>query len=179
MSRRIQIYSLAVLLGILVLVLVVSRSHSPGISGVLAAEGRFQPLNIQDPRLRLDLLERIQKQEYPGTHRNIFSAEPPPLPPTPAQMKAQEEQANQAASVPPPLVVPATFFGYAAEARSGSRLAFFQSGDDVLILGEGGILLGRFRLLKIGNDSAELEEISSGRRTTIPMAGPSPSPSEQ
>lgn len=168
-------YILVALLGVLVLVWLLNRSHSTGISGVLAAEGTFRPLNVQDPRLRLDLLERIQKQEYKGTHRNIFSAEPPPVPPSPAQIKAQEEAVKEQAAVPPPLVVPATFFGFAADARTGSRLAFFQSGEDEFILPEGGVLLGQFRLLKIGNDSAELEEMSSGRRTTLPMAEPAQS----
>lgn len=173
MTERKKIYLLLGLVGLLVVVYLLSRNSSSSVSGVLAADNKFQPLNVQDPQLRLDLLEKIHKQEYTGTHRNIFSATPPPLEPTPEEMKRQQEaQGPVVPPPPPPLVIPATFFGYAADARTGSRLAFFESGDDVFIVGEGGILLGRYRLLKIGNDSAEFEEVSSGRRTNLPITQP-------
>ncbi|MGB6547110.1 MAG: hypothetical protein WBE97_15960, partial [Candidatus Acidiferrales bacterium] len=97
---------------------------------------------------------------------------PPPPPPklTPAQVKAQQQAlANQPPPPPPPLSVPATFFGYVTDARTGHKQAFFTDGDDVFIAGEGELLLGRFRVLKIGNDTAEVEEVSSGRTTTLTM----------
>jgi len=46
---------------------------------------------------------------------------------------------------------------------SPRRLAFFLNGDDVIVVQEGSVFLSRFRLDKIGNDSADVEEISSGR----------------
>jgi len=70
---------------------------------------------------------------------------------------------------PPPLVIPATFFGYVADARTGFRRAFFASGEDVFIIAEGETLMQRFRLLRITNRTAELEEIASGRRTTVTL----------
>ena len=48
-------------------------------------------------------------------------------------------------------------------------------GDDVFVLGVGDILLGRFRLLQIGNSTAELEETASGRRATVTLQEPGPS----
>jgi hypothetical protein len=36
-------------------------------------------------------------------------------------------------------------------------------------------VLGRFRLLQIGNSSVELEETSTGRRATLTMEEPTPS----
>ena len=74
-----------------------------------------------------------------------------------------------------PLVVPATFFGYVTDARTGVRRAFFSEGDDVFVVGVGEILLGRFRLLQIGNSTAELEETGSGRRATVTLQEPGPS----
>jgi hypothetical protein len=66
--------------------------------------------------------------------------------------------------------VPATFFGYVTDVRTGARRACFSQGDDVVgILGVGEVLLGRFRLVQIGNSSVELEETASGRRTTLVM----------
>jgi hypothetical protein len=32
--------------------------------------------------------------------------------------------------------------------------------------------MGRFRLDKIGNDSADVEEVSSGRHASVPMVAP-------
>ena len=55
---------------------------------------------------------------------------------------------------------------------SGKRLAFFLDGDDVLVVEEGSVFLNRFRLDKIGNDSADVEEISSGRHATVQMVQP-------
>jgi hypothetical protein len=46
----------------------------------------------------------------------------------------------------------------------------------VQILGEGDVLLKRFRIIRIGNDHLEFEEISTGRIGTAPLeeqaAGP-------
>jgi hypothetical protein len=55
---------------------------------------------------------------------------------------------------------------------SPHRLAFFLNGDEVLVVQEGSVFLGRFRLDKIGNDSADVEEVSSGRHATVPMVAP-------
>jgi hypothetical protein len=79
---------------------------------------------------------------------------------------------QQAPPPPPPLTVPATFFGYVTDARSGVKRAFFNEGEEVHVVGIGEVLLGRFRLLQIGNSTAELEETSSGRRTTLTMEEP-------
>jgi hypothetical protein len=55
---------------------------------------------------------------------------------------------------------------------SGKRLAFFLDGEEVLVVEEGSVFLNRFRLDKIGNDSADVEEISSGRHATVQMVQP-------
>ncbi len=55
---------------------------------------------------------------------------------------------------------------------SGRRVAFFTSGDDVLVVAEGDTFLGRFRLVHIGNDTADVEELGTGRHTTVPMVQP-------
>jgi hypothetical protein len=39
----------------------------------------------------------------------------------------------------------------------------------VLVVTEGAVFLNRFRLDKIGNDSADVEEISSQRHVTVQM----------
>jgi hypothetical protein len=171
MTRRIQIAVFAVLLAILGY-MVYSRTRPPAAASADDALVGFQPLSVENPSLRLDLLDRMKKYEYQGSQRNIFVATLPPPPPPPA---AALPTGPVVPPPPPPLVVPATFFGYVTDARTGNRRAFFSEGDDVYILGIGETLQGRFRLLEIGNNSAEMEELTSGRRTTLTMEEPGPS----
>jgi hypothetical protein len=178
MSRRTQIY-LLVGLGIVLAIALFNayRSDSTASSGVLAYDSRFQPLDVQEPRLHTELLDRIRKLEYTGTHRNIFVAAPPPPPPSAvqtAQKPVERFVGPQPPPPPPPLQVPAEFFGYATRPASGRRVAFFTSGDDVLVVPEGDTFLGRFRLVHIGNDSADVEEIATGRHATVQLVQPPP-----
>ncbi len=175
MSRRTQI---GVLIGLVILLLVVyisNRPQMPGLQGVMASDSSFQPLNVDEPELRLDLLAKLQKLDYPaGAHRDIFTnvALPPQL--TAEEKRRQEHQypTVQHPPPPPPVEVPAQFFGYASMRSSPHRLAFFLNGDEVLVVQEGSVFLGRFRLDKIGNDSADVEEVSSGRHASVPMVAP-------
>jgi hypothetical protein len=178
--RQVQMIVLAVLL--VLFAVIVYRSvfpSAPAAGSVSAADESFVPLNVENPALRLDLLDQLKKLEYQGTHRNIFSSVAPPPEITPAQKAAL---AAAAAKPPeptgpppvPPLTVPATFFGYVTDG-SGARRAFFSEGDDVYVVGVGEVLLGRFRLLQIGNSTAELEETASGRHATLTLEEPPPS----
>jgi hypothetical protein len=54
------------------------------------------------------------------------------------------------------------------------RRAFFMEGENVYIIAVGEMLLGRYRLIQIGNSSVELEETSTGRRATLTMEEPNP-----
>jgi len=177
MSRRAQIY-LLIGLGVMLAAVLYNtyRGQSSPDSGVLASDSRFQPLDVQEPRLHTELLEKLRKLEYSGSHRNIFIAAPPPPSPqeAAAQQAAKAAEAFVGPKVPPPsppLQVPGEFFGYATR-RAGKRVAFFTSGDDVLVVAEGDTFLGRFRLVHIGNDSADVEEISTGRHATVQMVQP-------
>ncbi len=178
MSRRTQIIVLCSLLAVAAFAFYVEmRPQSGNVSVAPTAlfAAPYVPLEVENPALRLDLLDRIHKREYTGVHRNIFSGvtlPPPPPKLTPAQTKAAAAYAAAhppPPAPPPPLQVPATFFGYVTDARTGRKQAFFTDGDDVFIAGEGEVLLGRFRVLRIGNDTADVEEISSGRRATLRM----------
>lgn len=151
-----------------------SRDDVAGVPGVLAADTKFEPLQIREPGLRMDLLEKVRKLEYAGSHRNIFVAMPAP-PPKPVGQPVEAATAFIGPRVPPPpppLQVPAEFFGYASEPHGGHRVAFFTSGDDVLIVGEGETFLGRFRLDHINNDSADVEETATGRHARLQLVQP-------
>lgn len=175
MTRRNQIAagSLAVILLLLGYV-IYSNYRGPDAVVVVSTAGGagFVPLPVENPALRLDLLEQLKTFEYAGPRRNIFSAAPLPV-----VAPAQQTQGPVIAGPvplpgPPPLVVPAVFFGHVTDNRSGSRRAFFSQGDEVYVLGLGEVLVSRFRLLQIGDSTAELEELTSGRRTTLTMEQP-------
>src|SRR5579864_1811239 len=154
-KTRYELYVLGVLL-VLAVAVYSSQSRNSVFTGASASDVRFTPLDVSDPSLRLDLLDRIQKEEYKGQHRNIFSAEPLP---------------------PPPVAVPATFYGIVTDLRTGRKRACFSANaDDVYIVPVGGTLLNQFRIVTIGNNSVEVEELSSGRRTTLVLAQPTDEP---
>jgi hypothetical protein len=165
---------LLVLLAVATYYFLSSRGDGTGIPGVLASDTKFEPLQIREPELRMDLLEKVRKLEYTGSHRNIFVATPAPPPPSVGQpvRAARAFVGPRVPPPPPPLQVPAEFFGYAAEPHGGRRVAFFSNGDDVLVVGEGETFLGRFRLDHIRNDSVDVEEVASGRRTTLQLVQP-------
>ncbi len=179
MSRRNELYLFMGLLVLLAIVYFLNRhTGMPSIPGVLASDTKFQPLDVQAPQLHLDLLENLRKLEYSGSRRNIFVAAIP-TPKTARQAARAPEPfvGPQLPPPPPPLQVPAQFFGYAVEPSTGRRVAFFADGDDVLVVPEGDSLLNRFRLVHIGNESADVEETATGRHATVPLVqGPDKTP---
>ncbi len=172
MSRRNQYLVLGALLVILAGAFYWNRDASPGLLGDVAAGEAVQPLRIENPSLHLDQLERIRKLEYSGTHRNIFSASLPPPPPSAAANKPAVTGPPVPPPPPPVDVSGITFFGMVTDAGSGRRRAFFTNGDDVFIAAEGDTLLNRLRVVRIGNNTVDVEEISSGRHATLTMEQP-------
>lgn len=173
MSRRSQIVALVALLVLLVVVYVWNRNEGPGFQGVSQADSKFTPLDVQAPNLRLDLLAKIHDTVYTGSNRDIFNGSPLPPPGTQQnQQTAVEKHGDQypmKPPPPPPMQVPAQFFGYAARPGGTKRVGFFLNGEDVLVVAEGDPFLGNYRLVHIGNDSADVEEISSGRHATVAL----------
>jgi hypothetical protein len=70
---------------------------------------------------------------------------------------------------PPPLTVDAKYFGYVSDFSGSHRRAFFSTNnnDDIIIASEGDTLMGRFRVVRLTNTSADVEEVSTGRRATL------------
>lgn len=173
-KTRYELYVLGALV-VLAIVAYASQSRNSVFTGASASDVRFTPLEVPDPSLRLDLLDRIQKQEYKGRHRNIFSAEP--LPAAPSVRAAQQAATPVAPPPPPPVTVPATFYGIVTDLRTGQKRACFSANaDEVYVVPVGGTLLNQFRILTIGSNSVEVEELASGRHTTLMLAQPTNEP---
>jgi hypothetical protein len=175
MSRRTQMIVLGALLFVLVATLYFSRTSSPDAPKPVAVDDRFTPLDVDNPALRNDILKRFLALGYKGVHRSIFSATLPP-PPAPPPSKTPAITAPPVPTGPPPLTVDAKYFGYVSDPGGTHRRAFFASSnnEDVYIAGEGDTLMGRFRVVRITNTTAEVEEVSSGRRATLTLEEPPP-----
>lgn len=170
MSEKKKIQLLIVLLIAAGALYFYERNAAPSLSTGVSADAGFTPLNIAEPALQLERLQQAQQDEYRGTQRNIFVATPTPAPQT-AMAHAEAPRpfvGPQLPPPPPPLQVPVEFYGI--ESSGGKQVALFKNGDDPpLIVAEGDTFMNRFRLLHIGNQSAEVEEVSSGRHATLPL----------
>jgi hypothetical protein len=171
MSRRNQIIVLGLLVAALGGTVAYTYWPSSDPAKAPASTGQFAPINVDNPALRMDILQHFLSLEYKGAHRNIFTATLPPPP--------QQVPVNVAPPVPagpPPLTVDAKYFGYVSDLRGSHRRAFFATtnNEDVIIAGEGDTLMGRFRVVKITNTTADVEEVSSGRRATLILEQPGP-----
>jgi hypothetical protein len=175
-TKQKRIILLAGLGVVFLYIIYISNRPSEIAQVVSSADEKFRPIAVENPALKLELLERLKKLQYQGSHRNIFSSvAPPPESAVPPPVIAPPPiTAPGGPSGPAPLVVPATFYGFVTDAQTGMRRAFFMEGENVYIIAVGEMLLGRYRLIQIGNSSVELEETSSGRRATLTMEEPNP-----
>lgn len=122
------------------------------------------------PGLRLDLLKLSEQMAYSGTNRNIFRDEPerlptphgsvvkqapppPPLPPGPAP--------------PPPINL--KFFGFANRPGQQKQI-FLAEGDDTFIAKEGDIIDRRYKVVKIYNDSVDIQDVLNNNTQRIMMS---------
>jgi hypothetical protein len=178
MTRRTQFIVLGVLLA--VLAATAFNFYRRGYSSEedtpqpVSLNAKFTPLSVDNPALRLDILKRFLALEYKGVHRSIFSATLP-LPPAPPPSK-QVIVAPGPPPGPPPLTVDAKYFGYVSDFGGNHRRAFFatSNNEDVIIAGEGDTFMGRFRVVRLTNTTADVEEVSTGRRATLTLEEPSP-----
>lgn len=172
MKRRMEMTALVLLLLVLGVVFYLNFRPSGSRAAVSFAGNQFAPVNVDNPALRLDVLKRFQALQYRGVHRNIFSAT---LPPPPAPPKKQVVNLGPAIpSGPPPLTVDAKYFGYVSDTHGDHRRAFFSTNNNekVYIAGEGDTLMGRFRVVRLTNKTAEIEEIATGRTVTLAIENP-------
>jgi hypothetical protein len=178
MKRQTQFIVLGALAVVLLATLYFTFIKSDAAVGPVNAGNfneRFTPLNVDNPALRMDILQRFLALEYKGAHRNIFNASlpPPPLPPPPPTVAYV---APVVPTGPPPLTVDAKYFGYVSDTAGSHRKAFFATtnNEDVVIAGEGDTFMGHFRVIRISKTSADVEEVSTGRHATLILEEPGP-----
>jgi hypothetical protein len=168
MSNRVKLILLGVLAAIFAVVLYLNWGRAPQLLGIRASDARFTPLDVDSPALKGYLLQNIRDFKYAGRHDSIFEYRAPRQPALVVPLRDPNAPPEPPPG-PPPLVLPYRFFGYVMNLPSGNRRGFFQSGEDIFIAAEGETLQNRFRVLRITNNSAEVEEIASGRRATVQL----------
>ncbi|MCI0621937.1 MAG: hypothetical protein L0387_09745 [Acidobacteria bacterium] len=134
-----------------------------------------------DPSLHLEQLEEFDPGS-PLNARNMFSVEAQPerivagRNPRPGMpgSSASAAAGSQAPPVsrppqPPAVIINLKFFGTKTDLLQKSRQGFFVDGDEVYLASEGDLVANRYRILRIGDSSAEIEELSSKTRRQISL----------
>jgi len=152
-----------------------SQQH-PIAAGARAVMASYTPMSVEGLTIQSWKIEKVRKTDYKGGGKNPFSAIAPPPPAPKVPQPGDKNYVPPPPPPPPPLELPSPykFFGYGTVPNGAPRQAFLSDGEEVQIVAEGDIFLGRFRMLKIGNATIEFEEISSGRQGKANMedAGP-------
>jgi len=177
MKQKHQVIVLVVLLVVAVLIWSFEwRKQTPTMQTASFIQD-YKVLAVENPQIRWSELKRAQETEYRSNGRNPFSMIAAP---TPAEVR-QKRDADTAKNLPPPPPPPPPpptraslppnlkYFGYGTVPNGSPRRAFFTDGDDEYIVSEGDTLLGRYRILKVGNTNVEFQEISSGLPGTAPL----------
>jgi hypothetical protein len=148
------------------------------------ADGSAAPPPPPDPTLRLDLLAKLDKVPAAGNGRDLFNFGKP----APPKLTGTEPVLSLAwraigpphldppgpppkpVAPPPPPPIPLKYYGICTERSDGQKTAFFMDGDDILIEAEGATFKGRYRLLRIGVNSAVVEDLQYKHEQTLPLA---------
>ncbi|MCU1339797.1 MAG: hypothetical protein JWO19_5378 [Bryobacterales bacterium] len=133
-----------------------------------------------DPTLKLDLLGKVRQVSVEGGSRSLFEfyTPPPPPPPkvnpiNPQPLKAEVKQPDAPkgpAPPPPPPPIPLKFYGYSGALRSTVRRAFFLDGEDIVQAGENETIRNRYKILRIGVNSAVVEDTVAKNQQTLALA---------
>jgi hypothetical protein len=153
---------------------------APGATagGSAAGAGRGKAQDTGVPDVRLELLEhetaafqapvrnpfRFERRTTPGgatgparPRQRVVEVPPEPIGPPP---------------VPPPPPIPLRYIGFLQPQGGPGRIAVLSDGRGSVMNGkEGDVIDGRYRLLRVGNDSADLIYLDGRGRQTIRLSG--------
>jgi hypothetical protein len=165
-------------LGVVFAVVVIARrADSPAGSDPGPSNGRRATTTAAAKEtpvadLRLELLKTDPSELGPST-RNPFQFKPkasPPPAPTQASANRPPVVIAPPQGPPPPPTIALKYIGV-LETAQGRMAIFRDSGGDIVNGKEGDIIDGRYRLLKIGVESADLAYVDGRGRQTIRLSG--------
>lgn len=122
-----------------------------------------------DPTVRFDLLKAAEETRYEGSNRNIFVAgavreiEKPVE--TVVKPGPTDPSSTQVAQKP---TIPLKFFGFASRPGEPKKV-FLSQGEDVFIAGEGEIVNRRYRVVRIGVNTVDIEDMLNNHQQSLPL----------
>jgi hypothetical protein len=161
MKQQKQLLVLVVLVAATAAIWYWNSRQNPVAAGASSITSNYSPMNVDNLKLHTWDTEASRKTEYKGTGRNPFSAVPPPPPVPPAPKPGDANYVPPAPPPPPRAELPMKFFGYGTVPNGTARRAYLSDGDEVYIVAEGDTLLGRYRILKIGNATLDFEDVTT------------------
>lgn len=123
-----------------------------------------------DPTLHLARLRLTEHEVYEGSGRNIFRSygddQPDKTRPAPKPQPTPPAKIPQAAEAPR---LRLRFFGIATESHSARKVCLTQDGD-VFIGAQGDIVDRRYKILQIGSNTVDLEDLLENRHYQLALA---------
>lgn len=150
-------------------------ASSPAAPSNSARRATAGAANAEVTGLRLEAL-KVERDELQEAERNPFRFRPKPPPPPPPAPRPLPRPEVVAAPVPtgppPPPPIPLRFIGFVDAAGPTGRVGILSDGKGNVFQGkEGDIIEGRYRVLRVGTDSAELVYLDGRGRQTIRLSG--------
>jgi hypothetical protein len=178
-SRRRLVLGGAVAL--LVVAVMMARDNDPVGSAAAPARRGAAPAtgaaNMPVADVRLELLQQ-HRPELEEAERNLFRFQPRAAPPAPAETTSAAAPKPIGPPVvvpsgPPPLPpIPLRFIGLVDAPTQAGRVAIFSDGRNNVFYGkDGDIIEGRYKVLKVSQDAAELSYVDGRGRQTIRLTG--------
>jgi len=166
--REVRLIAAAAILAVVVLAVRWGSDRTPLASGPKAADGKTEAL----PRIDLARLE-AEPREVKAGQRDIFEFGRPPAPPITA--REPEPEPVMAEVVPTPVPTPqlpplnVKFIGSLDDSR-GLKVAILLTDKNELLTGQvGEVVANRYRIGKIGFESVDLEDVTSGSTRRIAL----------
>src|SRR5262249_15550340 len=130
----------------------------------------LEKLNDFDPGSPLNARNMFSSE---GSQTRVVAAAKNPKPGA-AVPSTNPTSGPQISSVSRPVSTPTVlihlkFFGTKLNLHYKSRQGFFAEGDQVYLASEGDLVANRYRILHIGDNSAEIEELSSKTRRQLSL----------
>jgi len=155
--------------------------QSQGTSFGPGKASNAKKINAQDFGQIIVDLEKAQSTEYKSAGRNIFVMGPMPVETGAGpQVKPKEPFRVFNLPQPPPPPKPAelppgwVFYGYGTVPAGRQRLAFFKEPENESphIVSEGELLQNHIRILHIGNERIDFEDINTGQKGSKTLEAP-------
>jgi hypothetical protein len=148
-----------------------------GAAGARGGRGAQTGKQTDVTDISLELLRR-ERGELSAPDRNPFrferraSAAPPPRSQAARRSAPIEVVSTEPLPPPPPPPIPLRFIGYLQPNDAPGRVAVLSDGRGNVFNGkEGDVIEGRYRLLRVGDNSADLIYLDGRGRQTIRLSG--------